>query len=126
MPPKPIDFDTYLKWFETNKVVIKGQSATRVEFKTTKAAGKALLQKAKNTAAGTSKAQPVALQEPVEDFECVFEYFVDDRGEVMIKCGGNVVGPAVSLDWEKEVEEDAFDEEWEKVRDEKEDEWDLV
>lgn len=127
MPPKPIDFDTYLKWFDTNKVVIKGQSSTRVEFKTTKAAGKALLQKAQNTAAGgTPKAQPVAHQEPAEDFEWVFEYFVDDRGDVMIKCAGYVIGPAVSLDWEKEVEEDVFDEEWEKVVGEKEEEWDLV
>lgn len=32
----------------------------------------------------------------------------------------------MSLDWEKEVEEDVFDEEWEKVVGEKEEEWDLV
>lgn len=38
----------------------------------------------------------------------MFGYFVDDRGVVMIKCGGFTIGLAVSRDWEREVEEEAL------------------
>lgn len=52
MSTKPVDFETYVKWFDTHKVVIKAQSSRGVPFETSKAAGKTLLAKAQLTAAG--------------------------------------------------------------------------
>lgn len=44
-------------------------------------------------------------------------------------CDGFVIGPAVSLEWENEVEEAILESEWESVAfggDEDTDEWDIV
>lgn len=44
----------------------------------------------------------------------------------MIKCNGHMIGPAATLDWEKEVEGDGFHTGWWKVGYEGDKEWDLV
>lgn len=44
----------------------------------------------------------------------------------MIKCDRHTIGPAVSLDCEKEVEEDEFYDGWKKVACEADAKWDLV
>lgn len=66
----------------------------------------------------------VAHPEPEDGFERVFEYFVNDAGVVMVECGGEVIAPVVSVDWEQEVEDEVEEEEeeWETVSDEEEEE----
>lgn len=128
MPIKQVNFEDYMKWFDKHTVVIKGQTSSTVQFTTTTATAQALLDKA--TGAEDIKAVHVADKspspEPGADFESVFEYYVDDEGVVMIKSDGFVIGPAVSLEWEKEVEEEELEAGWEKVEDERDEEWDLV
>lgn len=131
MTIKPVKFEQYMHKFDNHKVVMKGQTASGINFKLTNAAVKAPLQKAKSITGTLDLKLGAGL--PIEenyfgnhveiaekvvvthslnadgDFESPFEYFVDDQGVVMIKCNGQTVGPAVSLDWEKEVEEDELD-----------------
>lgn len=154
MTLKPVKFDDYLKWFDEHKVVVKAQTANGVKFKTPKATAKKLLEKV-NTVSITAETSEYhltavnnyfgkdnksseqelpanALEQSVNDaaeYECLFEYFVNDDGVVMVKCDGFVVGPAVSLEWENEVEEAIFESEWEDVAfggDEDTDGWDIV
>lgn len=158
MPPKAVNFEDYIKWFNNHEVVVKGQTASGVKFETTNATGKALLKNAQDNAAAIAAATPSATAKkadtslcyvpnhfgngftkqasepfdldfdvtepesaPGADFEAVFEYVVDEQGDVMIKCDGHIVGPAVSVDWEREVEEEVVgdgggdDEEWDLV-----------
>lgn len=114
--PKPIDFDSYMHWFNAHKLVVQAQSAPVVHPQPTKAA---LIP----AATGDPKQQPIAHPEPEEGFEPVFEYFVSDASVVMVTCGGEVVGPAVSMDWEREVQDEVVEEEWEEMQDEEEEGW---
>lgn len=79
-----------------------------------------------NPARVVTKAEDTEMLEAGADFESLFEYLVDDEGVVMIKCDGDTIGAAVSLDWEKEAEEDEFEARWEKVEGERDGEWNLV
>lgn len=135
MPIKQVNFEDYMKWFDTHNVVIKGQTSSTVQFTTTKATAEALLEKV--TCVEDLKALPIVDKsaqaatkmtgtDPGADFESVFEYYIDDEGVVMIKCDGVIIGPAVSLEWEKEVEEEEFEAGWEKVEEERDEEWALV
>lgn len=154
MALKPVNFDDYLKWFDEHKVVVKAQTANGVEFKTTKATAKKLLEKVKSASttveapknhltvvnnyfgkdAKSSQQESKAYipGQSVNDgaeYEFLFEYFVSDDGVVMVKCDGFIIGPAVSLEWENEVEEEILESEWEKVvvgGNEDVDEWDIV
>lgn len=132
MPIKQVNFEDYMKWFDKHNVVIKGQTSSTVQFTTTNATAQALLDKAtspediKAVHIADKSPSTIAAAEPGADFESVFEYYVDDEGVVMIKCDGFIIGPAVSLEWEKEVEEEEFEAGWEKVEDAPDEEWDLV
>lgn len=119
-----VDFDDYLKWFNSHDVVIKGQTADG----TNKATASAPLGKIHIPAAVVEDKVETELHH-VEDYFCetqnptaadhttqvdesdvgyefIVEYSVNGQGIVIATCNGYTVQPAVALNWEKEMEED--------------------
>lgn len=123
MALKPVNFDDYLKWFDEHKVVVKAQTANGVEFKTTIATAKKLLEKVKSAS--------TTVEAPKNHLTVVNNYFGKDAKSSQQESKAYIPEQSVnvSLEWENEVEEEILESEWEKVvvgGNEDVDEWDIV